>query len=167
MEILFENTYTRNKALAKEIYRYFYFQRKILIVLYVLLGLSFLANIAQLIFSDTYNLGVLVCVPFFFCFQAVSYFRQVATLVKRDIEVHGKEITVDTVVTDTYIQNNASTGSVNKVEYHNIRYAVQTKNCILLQSKANQIYIFHKDTFTVGSKEAFLQFLRSKNIKIK
>ena len=45
METLFENSYVRNKELAKEIYRYYYFQRKWLIVCYVLLLLSFLGNI--------------------------------------------------------------------------------------------------------------------------
>ncbi len=166
MEILFENVYTRNKELAKEIYRYYYFQRKPLVVVYVLLGLSFLINILLLFFGDA-NLGVFVLVPFVFCIQALAYFRQVTTQVKRDIEVHGKEITVSTVVTDAYIQNTASTGTVNKVEYQNIKYAVLTKNYIFLHSKANLIYVFHKDSFTVGSKTAFLQFLQSKGIKIK
>ena len=165
METLFENSYVRNKELAKEIYRYYYFQRKGLIVCYVLLLLSFFGNI--LIFEKTYNWGVCIFVPLFFLFQLYCYFRQVNTMVKRDIEVHGKEISVETIVTNEYIQNTASTGAVNKLEYDKIRNSVQTKNLILLRSKANLIYIFRKDTFTKGNKEDFISFLNGKGVKIK
>ena len=167
MEILFENSYVRNKELAKEIYRYYYFQRKWLVVCYALLLLSFLSNIFISIFEKTYNWGVLVYVPLFLLFQLYCYFRQVNTMVKRDSEVHGKEISVETIVTDEYIQNTASTGAVNKLEYDMIRNSVQTKNLILLRSKANLIYIFRKDTFTKGDKESFIRFLNNKGVKIK
>ena len=167
MEILFENSYVRNKELAKEIYRYYYFQRKWLVVCYALLLLSFLSNIFISIFEKTYNWGVFIFVPFFLLFQLYCYFRQVNTMVERDSEVHGKEISVETIVTNEYIQNIASTGAVNKLKYDKIRNSVQTKNLILLRSKANLIYIFRKDTFTKGDKESFIRFLNNKGVKIK
>ena len=167
MEILFENSYVRNKELAKEIYRYYYFQRKWLVVCYALLLLSFLSNIFISIFEKTYNWGVFIFVPLFLFFQLYCYFRQVNTMVKRDSEVHGKEISFETIVTNEYIQNTASTGAVNKLEYDKIRNSVQTKNLILLRSKANLIYIFRKDTFTKGDKESFIRFLNNKGVKIK
>ena len=167
METLFENSYVRNKELAKEIYRYYYFQRKWLVVCYALLLLSFLGNILTSIFEKTYNWGVCIFVPLFFLFQFYCYFRQVNTMVKRDSEVHGKEISVETIVTNEYIQNTASTGAVNKLEYDKIRNSVQTKNLILLRSRANLIYIFRKDTFTKGNKEDFISFLNGKGVKIK
>ena len=167
METLFENSYVRNKALSKEIYRYYYFQRKWLVVCYVLLSLSFIANILLAIFEKTYNRGVFIFVPVFFLFQFYCYFCQVKTMLKRDVEVYGKEISVETIVTDMFIQNTASTGSVNKLEYDKIRNAVQTKNFVLLRSKANLIYIFRKDTFKKGITDDFIIFLRTKGIKIK
>ncbi len=167
MEILFENSYIRNKQLAKEIYMYYYFQRKWLVVCYALLLLAFLANILISIFEKTYNWSIFVFVPLFFLFQFYCYFRQVNTMVNRDSEVHGKEISVETIVTNEYIQNTASTGAVNKLEYYKIRSAVQTKNLILLRSKANLIYIFRKDTFTKGTKDELIAFLVSKGIKVK
>ena len=88
-------------------------------------------------------------------------------MVKRDSEFHGKEISIETIVTNEYIQNTASTGAVNKLEYDKIKNVAQTKNLILLRSKANLIYIFRKDTFAKGNKEDFADFLRSKGIKIK
>ena len=167
MEILFKNSYIRNKELAKEIYRFYYFQRKWLVVCYVLIILSFLANILIAIFEETVNWGVLVFIPLYFLFQVYCYFLQVNTMVKRDSEFHGKEISVETIVTNEYIQNTASTGAVNKLEYDKIKNVAQTKNLILLRSKANLIYIFRKDTFAKGNKEDFADFLRSKGIKIK
>ena len=167
MEILFENSYVRNKELAKEIYRYYYFQRKWLVVCYALLLLSFLGNTFISIFEKTYNWGVFIFVPAFFLFQLFCYSRQVNSMIKRDDEVHGKEISVKTIITDEFIQNTASTGAVNKLEYDKIRNAAQTKNLILLRSKANLIYIFRKDTFTKGTKDDFIAFLKVKGVKVK
>ena len=167
MEILFENSYVRNKDFAKEIYRFYYFQRKGLVICYVLLSLSLVVNILISIFEKTYNWSIFIFVPVFFLGQLYCYFRQVNTMVKRDSEVHGKEISVETIVTNEYIQNTASTGAVNKLEYDKIRNSVQTKNLILLRSKANLIYIFRKDTFTKGDKESFARFLNNKGVKIK
>ena len=167
MEILFKNSYTRNKELAKEIYRFYYFQRKLLVVIYILFALSFLANIVSVALGEYYNIWVFVFVPLFVALQFYCYFRQVNTMVKRDNELHGKEIEVETIVTDTFIQNTASTGAVNQIEYDKIRNAVQTKNMILLRSKANLIYIFRKDTFEIGTKEEFISFLKAKEITVK
>ena len=167
MEILFENSYSRKKELAKEIYCYYYFQRKWVVVCYVLIALTFLANILIAIFEKTFNWGALVFAPLYFLFRIYCYFYQVNAMVKRDNELYGKEISVETVVTNEYIQNTATTGAVNKVEYDKIRNAVQTKNLILLRSKANLIYIFRKDTFTKGDKDSFIRFLNDKGIKIK
>lgn len=167
MEILFKNSYVRNKELAKEIYRYYYFRRKLAFVCEVLISLSFFANILIAIFGETFNWGILIFVPLFFLFRFYCYFSQVNTMVKRDNEVHGKEISVETVVTNEHIQNTASTGAVNTVEYDKIKSAVQTKNLILLRSKANLFYIFRKDTFAKGTKDEFIVFLIKKGIKVK
>ena len=167
MEILFKNSYTRNKELAKEIYRFYYFQRKWLVVIYILFALSFLSNIVLAAVGESYNIGVLIFVPLFVVLQFYCYFYQVNTMLKRDDEVHGKEIEVKTIVTDNFIQNTASTGSVNQIEYDKIRNAIQTKNMILLRSKANLIYIFRKDTFEIKTKEEFISFLKAKGIKVK
>ncbi len=169
MEILFENSYIRDRQLAKEIYGYYYFHRKWLVGCYIILFISFIVNILISmisIFDKTINWCVLFFVPLFFLFQLYCYYRQANTMVNRDKEVHGTEIIVDTIVTNEYIQNTASTGAVNKIEFFKIRNAVQTKNLILLRSKANLIYIFRKDTFTIGTKEDFIQFLKSKGIRI-
>ena len=64
-------------------------------------------------------------------------------------------------------KGNFTIGGADTVEFNKIKNAIQTKNYILLRSKANLIYIFCKDTFTVGTKEEFVSFLRAKGIKVK
>lgn len=167
MEILFENNYTRNKELAKEIYSYYYFKRKGLVFLYVIFAFCLVFNVILGTIYDGGNLDIVNFLLFFYVFQFLCYRYQVNTMCKRDMECHGKEIYVETVVTDSFIQNTASTGSVNKLDYCNVRNAVQTKNLILLRSKANLIYIFRKDTFTKGTPDEFISFLKSKGIKVK
>ena len=167
MEVLFENHHVRNKQAAKEIYFYFYFQRTLFIVCYCLLALSFLANLLALIFEGSSNIGLLVFVPFFFLLQFFLYSKQKNDLIKRDLEVHGKEISAVSFVYDDHIQVISSTGSDISLKYENVAKVIQTKNLILLRTKANQLFIFGKDTFTTGNKEDFILFLRSKGLKVK
>ena len=167
MEILFTNTYVRNKKLAQEIYRYFCFRRRLIIVCYVLMAITFLLNLILLAFGESPEPFTIIFPVVFIILMILSYFSQVNAMIKRDLEVHGQEISVKTIVTDAYIENTASTGSVNQIEYNKIRYAVQTRNLILLRSKANLIYIFRKDTFEVGTKEEFITFLKGKGIPIR
>ena len=167
MEILFENSHTRNKELAKEIYFYYYFQRQWLVVGYIFIALSFLVNLLIAIFDTAANYSILVLVPLFFLLQWYRYCRHVNIMVNRDQEAHGKEISIETVITNENIQCRDSAGGVSKLEYDKIKNVVQTKNLILLLSKANLMYIFRNDAFTKGNKEDFLLFLKGKGIKIK
>ena len=167
MEVLFENSYVRDKKFAKDIYKYLYFHRVSIIVSYVFLSLIFCANILLWIFEEYYNLFVLVLVPSLFAFRLYSYFRSVKLMVKRDSEVHGKEVTVESVVTGEGIQSSVSTGSVSTLAIGNIKKAVNTKKFILLHTEAKMIHIFPKDTFTKGNAEDFIKFLKDKGIKVK
>ncbi len=89
-------------------------------------------------------------------------------MVSRDNEVNGgNSIHVDTIVTNEFIQNTSSTGSVNRIPYSKIKKVIQTKNLILLRSEANLVYIFCKDTFSKGTPDEFLTFLSKKGLKVK
>ncbi len=166
MDILFKNTHTRTKELTKEMYRYFYFQRTSTIVVFVLLSLSFLANAVSGILGYSYSIVVLVGVPLLILSRIFFCAYQVNTMRKRDREMSEQDIEVETMVTNEYVQNTAL-GSTAKIGLDKIKYATRTKNLILLHTKANLIYIFRKDTFTVGSYDQFMAFLKSKGIKVK
>ena len=167
MEILFENSYVRNKKLAKELYWYIYYQRPVHIVINIIMILCFFAQILLLIWKPYLsNIGYLMFIMLYFLLCFLRYIANVKAMIKRDKEIHGSEISVTAIVTDEYIQWTASNGSVNKLEYPNIKYAKKTKKLILLRSKAGLIYIFSRDSFSIGTEDAFLLFLKDKGIKI-
>ncbi len=167
MNILFENSYIRNKDLAKELYGYIFFRRNYLFVAYIVLLVSFIINLILLITTGSANWFVFVFVPFFLLLRLFTYFQSIKLMVKRDSELSGGPVEVKTIVTEEFIQHTNSTGGVNKLEYDKIKKCNQTKNLILLQSDAKLIYVFRKDAFSIGSCDAFVEFLRSKGIKVK
>ena len=167
MDVLFENGYIRNKEVAKEVYRYYCFQRKRIIVLYVIIVAILVSDILNFVFSGIFEWLPLLYVLLILLWQFFLYHYQVKMVIKRDCEGHGKEMSVETVVTSEHIQSLSSNGAVNKVEFHNIRSAVQTKNLIILRTKANLLYILRKDSFTNGTKDEFIAFLETKGVKVK
>lgn len=166
MNILFENSYVRDKQLAKEIYGHHFFRRKFMIICYIVASLSLIANIVNaVLYGSLYLFGFIIGL-FLLAYPVVNYFIVVNTVVKRDMEMHGKEVTAESIVTEDYIQNTLSTGAIISVEYSKIKKAAQTRNLILLFSDANLIYIFRKDGFTKGTTDEFITFLKSKGIKV-
>lgn len=96
------------------------------------------------------------------------YYSSVRSFVKVSEELlDGKPFEVQTVVTEEVIKLTATNGAVNELVYSKIKNALMTKNLILVPSKANLIYIFRKDSFTKGTPEEFILYLRSKRIKVK
>ena len=130
-----------------------------------MLALSFLINLILAIIGENCSLIVLIFTPLLVLYRICCYFHQVNTMVKREREIHGEQLEVQILVTGDDIQNTASNGAVNRLEYGNIRTAVRTKKLILLLTKANLIYIFRKNTFTLGTEDEFIGFLRKKGIK--
>ncbi len=169
MEILFKNIYTRNKEMAKEIYGYYYFKRKFSVIMNILIAFFTVVNIVLFALNPSYYLSIVAVVIALLvvAFRTYCYFLQVNTLVKRDEETNGKELEIEVIVTQDYIQNTTSSGAFVKIEYDKFSYAVQTKNLIILRSKANLLYLFKKDSFEIGTKEEFVSFLKAKGIVIK
>lgn len=167
MEILFENEYTQNKAWAKDIYGYMYFKRPLMVVFHSLFTLFFILGLYHWLVWDQIMWPNLLSLPLFFGLSAYSYFINVKTVLKRGIEAHGGPLECATVVTDQEITLKASNGAESVLHYPDIKRAVQTKKYIYLWTKANLLYSFKKDAFTVGSAEEFLTLLKQKNIKVK
>lgn len=167
MDILFENTYVRNKALFKELYAYFYFGRPLMIAFHILFALSIPLHVFNYIMYGWDPVHWLVVFLIFYFFLRIPlYFHQVNTVLKRDRELYDGEISISTVVTDQYLESIAPDGTV-KLSFDKIKKARQTKNLILLHTKTNLTVIFRKDGFTQGSVDEFKAFIRSKGIKIK
>lgn len=167
MEILFENKYVRNKEWAKDAFAYIYFRRPIMIVFDIVFGLYAILGIYELIDVGYFN-WLYFFIPVFWCvFIAFMYRKNVVTIIKRDQEIHGKEIEVNLTVTEELIKQSQSTGSEFQLNYHDIKRAIKTKKYIYLWSKTNMLYSLKLDSFSVGTADDFLIFLRNKGIKVK
>lgn len=168
MEVLFQNTYVRNKDLAKEIYSYYFFRRPVRIFCHIVLLLCILLRVYSIILFGWETIDYFVLLySFLFFLQIPLYYHQVNTMVKRDLELSRDEITVTTNVTEDYIENINSLGAKTQLKYENIKKCSETKNLILLFSKAKLIYIFRKDSFIHGTADEFKTFIRNKGIKVR
>lgn len=167
MKILFENKYTKDEPLLKEIYKYVCFKRPITFIpTIIMIGILIKAMIDWI--SINYcNSPILFISIFYFAFKIFYYKFLVSRQIKATNELNnGKPLEINTVVYNDSIQYTASNGAINEINFENIKYGFQTKNLILFLSKANLIYILKKDTFTKGTKDEFIEFIKNKGIKI-
>ena len=167
MEILFENSYTRNKEWAKDVFRYIRFKRPIAIILFVAMAVCLAAGLFSFIVSGGFPWLNLIVSAVFLALMFFVYFRDINLTLKRDIEVYGKALDVTVTVTAENITQTLPNGSETHLNYADIKKAVATKNYIYLWSKANLIYSLKKNAFSVGDTDGFLGFLKNKGIKVK
>lgn len=165
MEVLFKNTFTRNKELAKQLYTYLHFRRPFMIFFFAV-EFAFLALIACLdIMSSQFHLAAYLVVVLFTGLTVYQYFTNVKRMLSRDAELGMEDIQVSSTVTEDTLQYE-SLGNVSPaVELTNIKKWITTKDFIFLFSKTKLLYIFSKDGFTEGSEEEFYRFLTRKGIK--
>ena len=161
MEILFKNSYTRTKDVAKEFYRYMLFGRASCIVLHVALVVLFLEGILYIALGHLEGIGLVTLVLALIALRIYAYFNAVKMMLKRDVESSGKEVDIELTVTDDHIFTVSSLKDETRLEYGSIKKVYQTKNLIHVRTKASLVYIFVKDSFTVGSKDDFIVFLKT------
>ena len=166
MDILFKNVYIRNKQTAKEIYSYYFFKRPLLAVCYIVMLIAFVPNLIGVILGDMTGVFGVVITVFVFAIQIYRYFACVNLMTKRDTESLGENPTIEMTVTDEKIETCSSKGAITALDFKSIKYAVQTKNYIIIFTKANLVHIFEKNSFTLGTSEGFLLFLTAKGIKV-
>ena len=164
MDFLFKNRMTRTKDVFKEAYKYWFFQRKLMVMLNAFMIIYFLYGIYLAVEYKDYILLIMV---FFIAFQIFRYFIFVNIAVKRDKEISDKEVECEVVVTNDFVQSTNSMGSFVRYEFCKIKKAVQTKNLIILFTKTNVMVIFRKDSFEIGTKEELVSFLKTKGIVVK
>jgi hypothetical protein len=168
--VLFENRFVRDESTAKEIYGYHFFKRPLMITLYVLIALNALLRSISFILGtlgpiDAFLTVILPLLIILLVF--VAYRSQVKALVSRDAEsAGGGEFFNELRVSDGDITITTPISS-QSVGLDKMKYAFMTKGYICVVTKANLMYIFKKDSFSVGDGDSFLAFLREKGIKVK
>ncbi len=168
MDVLFENRYTRDKQWAKDFYGYIFFRRPIMMFFNIMCAISLAVNIFLVIVSDPLeDLSVLFILIFYFLILFVRYFKGVNLEMKRSAEMYGGPVLVELFVKDEKISTKTSTGSEVDMLFQNVKKAINTKNYIYLQTQTKLLLCLKKDSFTVGSCEDFIEFLRNKGFKVK
>lgn len=169
-ETLFENRFVRDEATAKEVYGYYFFKRPLMIALYVIIAINALAHILTLIlgFSEVKDVYLpFILLAFILAMMFVAYRSQVKALVSRDDEsAGGEEFFNELRVTDSEISITSPVGS-QSIGIDKLKYAFVTRNYICVVTKARLMYIFKKDSFTIGDSYGFIAFLREKGIKVR
>jgi len=166
MDILFQNNYKRSKALSKELYKRLYFTRAFAFILYTTIILAVLSQIALIVFMKSNNfLPIIIGLALVILYLAV-YFIRVGVMVRRDKKMGWKDTNVEVIVTDRFIKHSLMNNQ-NKVEFENVKKVIQTKNLIFLHPYAHVIFVFRKDSFVLGYKDYFIDFLKSKGIEVK
>lgn len=107
----------------------------------------------------------LICALIIAIIIPISYRKNVKATVERDRErCNGKEPYNELFVFDDRIELDIL-GNNQTLYFIDAKQVRLTKNYIFVYSKANYIYSFKKDSFTLGSAEEFIDFLRSNGIK--
>ncbi len=158
MDVLFENKYNANEVDAREVYFKFYFS----------LWIIYLCFIVALV--------VAVCVAFgflrmYYISYVVLYLGVILLygligfkLFKKRLKEH-KGVSVLTV-TDTIIRSGGDSHYV-EIMCTDIKKVYLTSNFIIIHSKSNTLFIFRRDSFTVGDEKSFVSFLNKKGFKVK
>ena len=170
MEARFKNKFVRDEDTAKEIYKYWYFKKPLMVVVYVILGAYALSCILGFIIdfnSAKEAMPIFAMIVFFTAFIFISYRSQVKAMVQRDKEMSGGEaLCCEISVSDDEITL-STLESRSPVSMSNLKSAFITKNYVVVITKARLMFILKKDSFTIGDTESFVAFLREKGIKVK
>jgi hypothetical protein len=166
MDILFENSFTRDRDLAKDLYFYMYFRRPVMIIIYIAFAAYFCSAIIDAFFiTGQLNLLLVIIPILYFALIVFVYFRGVNMLVKRDLELYGKPAEINIAVTEEAINTTFSSGAALSLNYDSFKKVVRTKKYIHLFTKTNAVITFKKDSFSIGTPDELLAFLKSKRGK--
>ena len=159
MNTLLENRHTRDKALAKELFSYYFFKRPFYIIADILMLAILLLNL----FLRNYWL---IAFPLLFCFsQFFMYQQTTSAFVRQNMKEDGPENVTSYISEDT-VRNVSSDESESEISFTDIKIAVKAKNHYILITSKNELYPISRNGFTVGCEKDFSDLLKSKKIKI-
>ena len=166
MEPLFEIRYTRDEALFREFFRRTQLLSPIYIFAYLYSAYCLFNYFFYWFITGDWSQIYLIVLP---CgllgFLWYLYHRSIRITLNRDLETNGgKPMEQHLIVTETVMTGSTSTGSAD-LSFEHIKKVRQSRNLIILYTKAKQAFIFPKAAFTRGTAAEFLAFLKTKGIK--
>ncbi len=162
-EPLFKNSFVREKQMYKELYQSYYFKTPIFLILYVLFAIQILISFSVSMGNGLFALfcgSLIVLLGVFVCSLNIK------TALARDNERgNGKELLNELFVYDDSIELEMF-GNKDTLSFSNIKRVSESKNYIFVQTKARMAYVLKKDSFTLGTSDEFIEFLKSKGVKV-
>ena len=167
-EVLFENTHVRDKAFWKEFYTYAYFKRPIFILVYIAWGISFAATLFSMFTDRDYSpFGLIFPIAYVLLVWWVAA-RNIKISIKREAENGNGSVIVYTIeITNDTVTMHSTKGSTHELALASVKCVIQTKNHLMFQTQAAQLYPVKKDGFTKGTYENLCAHLRAKGFKVK
>lgn len=166
-EPIYKNVFIRDEETIREFYRCCYFTNSRSKLTYILLPIYLVFIFLENVSYDLTPFFVTLCIiAFIYLFAIIQYFRTTKIVIKRNNELlNGETPLKENLVFDDRIIQVARENSFTLL-MENIKYVEITKNYIYVISKAGIWCDFKKDSFTKGDAEGFIEFLRSKGIKV-
>ena len=172
MEHRFEYEFVETEEYNKELLRYLFLTRKHQKILFIAVGVLMLVMTGITIYFaaigseiKTGFLGLGLCL-IYYAVCVILYFLSVSTLKKRVKEMFGGRYPTDIAYfTDEEMHYYTPGRPEIVVELTNVKAVEETKNLILLRTKARVLHAFHKDGFTKGTAEELIAFLKEKGVK--
>lgn len=166
MEPLFENRYIRDRSLMKDFYRRSMLMSPAAIILYLACLYCLWNTIEILYLADFFYPGYLLLAVFVLGLVWFGYRRNVNLTLKRDLELNnGQPIAQHIVVTEQGFTAHGINGS-QEVTFNTIKKVRKTRKLILLITNARLVWVFPKASFTRGTPDEFLAFLKTKGFKV-
>ena len=135
MEILFKNSYIKNREWAKDVFGYINFRRPLIIVFDIYFFLCIVLGIVNIILAKNINVYLFILPIVWIFFQVFIYIKNVNITLKRDLEMHGKPIEVTAIVTDEDITMVQSTGSEIHLNYADVKKYFKRRNTYICKQK--------------------------------
>lgn len=167
MEPLFVNVSVRDEAMMKEYLRKTILLRPFVLFVYALAAYLLLDSLFFWIFYEYFSakslfFGVFLPLMYYFIYR-----RSLKLTLERDLEANGGEpVTIEVSVAESSFFVRAK-ADAPEIAFSSVKKVTQTKNLIIVITKAKQAIILKKDGFTKGTAPELLQFLRDKGLKVK
>ena len=165
--ILFVNDFTPDKNTAKEIYKYWYFQRPFALASYAVIGIDLFVLLWLTANGWYFDVSFIYFFILLAAYLPVKYLIMVNNMTKKHKEIsHGKPLRFVFSVSADKIY--PSDDEDYYIGLNNIKYAYETKNYIVcVTAKTRSLMIMKKDSFTTGDINGFRRFLIENGKKIK
>lgn len=168
MENCFVNAYVRDRERVRDYCRWYFYSRRLICVLRILFIVCFvLSSVTGFLSKDySHGIGCLVVVVLVELFQFINYSRSIKLQLRRDAEGnHGQPLQIIVMIQGDMLRVEDADGQGYEVSLSQMKWARQTKKMVLIRTKAKALYVLFNDTFTQGTAEELIAYLRAKGIK--